>query len=116
MVLQCSKLFYSKVSSGFLRQDSQSFYSFGKIQNVGIPELFVGIERHFHFKAHSLITFISQLRSSENFVGLLTIKKTEMSRLFLNCRSDYCCKLRKSRGPSIENCEASALIVCQLEL
>ena len=33
------KLFYSKVSSGFLRQDSQSSYSFGKIQNVGGPEL-----------------------------------------------------------------------------
>ena len=36
MVLQCLKLFYSKVSSGFLRQDSQSF---GKSQNVGGPEL-----------------------------------------------------------------------------
>ena len=35
MVLQCSKLFYSKVSSEFLRQDSQSSCSFGKIQNVG---------------------------------------------------------------------------------
>ena len=34
MVLQCSKLFYYKVSSEFLRQDSQSSYSFGKIQNV----------------------------------------------------------------------------------
>ena len=39
MVLQCSKLFNSKVSSGFLLQDSQSLYSFGKIQNVGDPEL-----------------------------------------------------------------------------
>ena len=27
------------VSSGFLRQDSQSSYSFGKVQNVGSPEL-----------------------------------------------------------------------------
>ena len=35
MVLQCSKLLYYKVSSEFLRQDSQSSYSFGKIQNVG---------------------------------------------------------------------------------
>ena len=34
MVLQCSKLFYYKVSRDFLRQDSQSSYSFGKIQNV----------------------------------------------------------------------------------
>ena len=39
MVLQCSKLFYSKVSNGFLRQDLQSYYSFGKIQNVVGPEL-----------------------------------------------------------------------------
>ena len=39
MVLQYSKLFYSKVSSGFLQQDSQSLYSFEKIQNVGGQEL-----------------------------------------------------------------------------
>ena len=30
---------YSKVFSGFLRQNSQSFYIFGKIQNAGGPEL-----------------------------------------------------------------------------
>ena len=35
MVLQCSKLFYYKVSGDFLRQNSQSSYSFAKIQNVG---------------------------------------------------------------------------------
>ena len=40
MVFQCSKLFYYKVSDEFLRQDSQSSYSFGKIQNVGETELF----------------------------------------------------------------------------
>ena len=34
MFLQCSKPFYSKVSSGFVGQDSHSSYSFGKIQNV----------------------------------------------------------------------------------
>ena len=28
-MLQCSKLFHSKVSSGFLQQDSQRSYSFG---------------------------------------------------------------------------------------
>ena len=39
MVLQCSKLIYSKVFSGFLRRDAQSSYSFGKIRNVGDPEL-----------------------------------------------------------------------------
>ena len=39
MVLQRSKLIYYKVSSEFLRQDSQSSYSFGMIQNVGETEL-----------------------------------------------------------------------------
>ena len=39
MVLQCSKLLHSKVSSGFLRQDLKSSYSFAKIQNVGGAEL-----------------------------------------------------------------------------
>ena len=39
MSLQCSKLFHNKVSSEFLRQDSQSLYNFGKIQNVGETEL-----------------------------------------------------------------------------
>ena len=38
-VLQCSKLFYSKVSSGFLPQNSQRSYSFGKVHNAGGPEL-----------------------------------------------------------------------------
>ena len=33
------KLCYCKVSSEVLRQDSQSSYSFGKIQNVGETEL-----------------------------------------------------------------------------
>ena len=37
--LQCSKLFNYKVSGEFPRQDSQSSYSFGKIQNVGEIEL-----------------------------------------------------------------------------
>ena len=35
MVLQCSKLFYYKISREFLRQNLQSSYSLGKIQNVG---------------------------------------------------------------------------------
>ena len=39
MVLQFSKLFYCKVSGGFLRKYSESSYSFGKIQNVGVPEV-----------------------------------------------------------------------------
>ena len=43
MVVQRSKISYSKFSSGFLWQDSKSYYSFGNfgnIQNVGGPELF----------------------------------------------------------------------------
>ena len=39
MVLQCSKLFYYKASGEFLRQDSQSSCSFGKIQNLGETKL-----------------------------------------------------------------------------
>ena len=64
-VLQCSKLFYSKVSSGFPRQDSQSTYSFGKIQNVRGLELSkekkfsVALEKDFIFLfyKYSLETF-----------------------------------------------------------
>ena len=37
--LQCSKPFHSKVFIGFQQQDSQSTYSFGKIENVGVLEL-----------------------------------------------------------------------------
>ena len=39
MVLQCLRLFYSKVCNGFLQQDEQSSYRFDKIQNVGASEL-----------------------------------------------------------------------------
>ena len=39
IVFQCSQLFYYKVSSEFLRQESRSSYSFGKIKNVGETEL-----------------------------------------------------------------------------
>ena len=57
MVLQCSKLFFHKVSSEFLRQDSQNSYSFGKIQNVGKTELSeekfsVSLEKDFTFRFH----------------------------------------------------------------
>ena len=40
MVLRCSKLFFYEVSSEFQRQDSQSSYSFGKIQHVGETDIF----------------------------------------------------------------------------
>ena len=42
MALQCSKLFHDKVSIEFLQQDSQSSYSFGKIQHVEETELSEG--------------------------------------------------------------------------
>ena len=49
------KAFHSKVSGGFLWQDLQSSYSFGKIQNVGHPELskeIVSQEKDFIFQFH----------------------------------------------------------------
>ena len=57
MVLQCSERFYSKVSSGFLQQDSEGSYSFGKIQNVGDQELSeekfsISLEKNFMFRFH----------------------------------------------------------------
>ena len=57
MVLHCSKLFYYKAPSEFLRQDSQSSCSFGKIQNVGETELSeqkvsVSLEKDFLFHFH----------------------------------------------------------------
>ena len=39
MVLLCSKIIHSKASTGFLRQDSQNSYNFGKIQSLGDIEL-----------------------------------------------------------------------------
>ena len=42
MILQRSELFHLKVSAGFLRQDSQSWCNFDKIQNLGDLELSEG--------------------------------------------------------------------------
>ena len=58
MVLQYSKLFHYKVSSGFPRQDSQSSYSFGKIQNVGETELSEEKNLVFHWRKISYFVFI----------------------------------------------------------
>ena len=63
MVLQCSKLFSPvlKVSNDFLPRDSQSSYSFGKIQNVGETEISqekkisVSLEKDFIFRFHIYI-------------------------------------------------------------
>ena len=60
MVLQCSKLFYYKVSREFLRQNLQSSYSLGKIQNVGdfsvekfSVSYFVFTHTHTHTQTHT---------------------------------------------------------------
>ena len=53
-----SKLFRYKVSGEFLRQDSQSFYSFGKIQNVGEKELSEEKNLVFHWRKISYFAFI----------------------------------------------------------
>ena len=71
LVLQCSELFYYKGCSEFLRQDSQSSYSFGKIQNVGETELseekkkcFIGQRFHISF---SCIIFLLVLLLISSF-------------------------------------------------
>ena len=74
MVLQCAKHFYYKVSGEFLQQDSQSSYSFGKIQNVGEAELFeekkfsVSLEKDFilykYYQSGKLLKMTYQLCST----------------------------------------------------
>ena len=56
-------MFYSKVSSGYLRQDSQSSNSFGKIQNFGFPEfseekIKCFIREKFHYFVFKYILYI----------------------------------------------------------
>ena len=58
MVLHCSELLYYNVSSNFLRQDSQSSYSFGNIQNVGKTELSEQKNLVFHWRKNSYFVFI----------------------------------------------------------
>ena len=57
MVIQCSKLFYSKDSTGFLQQDSQSSCRFGMVEYiVGGLELWrkknVSLGKDFIFQFH----------------------------------------------------------------
>ena len=51
---------YYKVSGEFLRQDSQSSDSSGKIQNVGETELFEEKNVVFHWRKISYLVFILQ--------------------------------------------------------
>ena len=57
MVLQWSKLFHSKISVGFLLKDSQSLYTFGKIQNLGGPKLSEEKNLVFHWRKISYFHF-----------------------------------------------------------
>ena len=57
-------LFYSKVSTGFLRQDSQSSCSFGKFQNLEISELYCSI---FHYYRCSFYSYIVELQKCSYF-------------------------------------------------
>ena len=72
MVLQCAKHFYYKVSGEFLQQDSQSSYSFGKIQNVGEAELFeekkfsVSLEKDFILYIYIYIYILSVRQTTQN--------------------------------------------------
>ena len=50
--------FHSKVSSGFLRQDSQSSYNLDSFQNVGGPEFSEEKKLVFHWRKISCFVFI----------------------------------------------------------
>ena len=70
MVLQCSNIFYFKVSSRFMRQDLQSSYSFGKTQNVESAEYseeknqcFTGERFHISFSHFYIYIHIYECRS-----------------------------------------------------
>ena len=72
MALQCSKLFYSKVFGGFLRQGSQSSYSFGKIRNVGGLELSEEKTLVFHWRKISYFVFTYIFSASFPFYFLVS--------------------------------------------
>ena len=57
-----------QVSSELLRQDSQSSYSFGKIQNVGETELSQEKKLVFHWRKTSYFVFITKgvVKTTEN--------------------------------------------------
>ena len=74
MVLQCSKLFYYKVSSEFLRQDLQSSYSFGKIQNVGETEL--SVEKKFSVSSEKDFIFRFHIYFSASFASYFLVSDT----------------------------------------
>ena len=73
--LQCSKLFYSKVSSGFLRQGSRSLCSFGKIKYVESPEL--SEEKTYSFNGERFHTSISHNSITPIFSKKKTKRTTE---------------------------------------
>ena len=89
MVLQCPELFDYKVSSEFLREDVQSSYSFGKIQNVGETELYEErIQRFIGERFQILFSYI--FYSQVTATGLeprTTQFMNEHSTIWPNCMS-----------------------------
>ena len=92
MVLQCSKLFYHNVSSEYLRQDSQSsysfsntvYYSFMQTQNVGETEL---SEEKVILYIYIYIYYISQGQSRPLFYwSTLCFKSFKQSFFTLNTK------------------------------
>ena len=83
MVLQCSKLLYYKVSSEFLRQDSQSSYSFGKIQNVGKTEVSEEKNLVFHWRKVSYFVFIHIFPLVLLLISSFQIHNIKLARRFL---------------------------------
>ena len=80
MVLQCSKLFYCKVSNEFLRQDSQSSRSFVKIQNVRVPEL--SQEKNSVSLKNDLIFFTYSIKTSvQNTINIKNGESNEKNEM-----------------------------------
>ena len=83
IVLDCSKLFYYKASREFLRQNLQSSYSFGKIQNVGETKLSEEKNLVFHWKKSSYFVFIYIFPLVLLLISSFQIHNLELARWFL---------------------------------
>ena len=70
MVLQCSKLFHSIVSTGFLSQDSHISYSFGKIQN----QAFI----NYNFFIYKILGIQNRFRCTSIHVGNCANERADM--------------------------------------
>ena len=77
-----SAWFFSARNS-FLRQDSQSLYSFGKIQNVGETKLSEEKKLVFHWKKASYFVFIYIFPLVLLLISSFQIHNLELARWFL---------------------------------